>query len=49
MHAILKPLARMLVESGLKSVDVKAGCAKCGACSALATYERHQPELEAIA
>ncbi|WP_158817193.1 MSMEG_0568 family radical SAM protein [Methylocapsa sp. S129] len=49
MHAILKPLARMLIDGGLKSVDVKAGCAKCGACSALATYERHQPELEAIA
>lgn len=40
MDAILGPLARMLVESGLKAVDVKAGCAKCGACSALATYER---------
>jgi radical SAM protein (TIGR04043 family) len=40
MHTILKPLAKMLVESGLKSVDVKAGCAKCGACSALSSYER---------
>ena len=26
--------------SGLRAVDVKAGCAKCGACSALSTYER---------
>lgn len=33
MHSILKPL----VDGGLKSVDVKAGCAKCGACSALST------------
>ena len=49
MHAILKPLSRMLIDSGLKSLDVKAGCAKCGACSALSTYERRQPELEAIA
>ncbi|MDB5641442.1 MAG: hypothetical protein JWN07_759 [Hyphomicrobiales bacterium] len=40
MHAILQPLSRMLVESGLKAVDVKAGCAKCGACSALSTYEK---------
>lgn len=40
MNAILRPLARMLVEGGLKSVDVKAGCAKCGACSALSTFER---------
>jgi radical SAM protein (TIGR04043 family) len=42
MHSILRPLARMLVEGGLRSVDVKAGCAKCGACSALSTYERGQ-------
>jgi radical SAM protein (TIGR04043 family) len=40
MSSILGPLARMLVASGLKSTDAKAGCAKCGACSALATYER---------
>ena len=40
MASILGPLARMLVTSGLKSVDVKAGCAKCGACSALSSYER---------
>jgi radical SAM protein (TIGR04043 family) len=44
MHSILAPLAGMLVASGLTSVDVKAGCAKCGACSALATYERGQPQ-----
>jgi hypothetical protein len=30
----------MLLESGLKSSDIKAGCGKCGACSALSTYER---------
>ena len=40
MHEILQPLAAMLVEGGLKAADVKAGCAKCGACSALSTYER---------
>jgi radical SAM protein (TIGR04043 family) len=49
MHAILKPLARMLVDSGLRSLDVKAGCAKCGACSALSTYERGQARQEAYA
>jgi radical SAM protein (TIGR04043 family) len=49
MHAILEPLARMLAESGLASTNVKAGCAKCGACSALSTYERRQPALEALA
>jgi radical SAM protein (TIGR04043 family) len=42
MSSILAPLAGMLVAGGLRSVDVKAGCAKCGACSALSTYERGQ-------
>jgi radical SAM protein (TIGR04043 family) len=40
MHSVLQPLSRMLVEAGLKAEDIKAGCGKCGACSALATYER---------
>ncbi len=42
MQAVLRPLAAMLVRSGLRSEDVKAGCAKCGACSALSVYERAQ-------
>lgn len=40
MQSILAPLSRLLVESGLKAVDIKAGCGKCGACSALSSYER---------
>jgi radical SAM protein (TIGR04043 family) len=40
MHAILNPLAAMLAASGLRASDIKAGCGKCGACSALSTYER---------
>jgi len=40
MHEILAPLARMVLEGGLKATDIKAGCGKCGACSALSTYER---------
>ena len=40
MHELLQPLAAMLTRSGLRAVDIKAGCGKCGACSALATYER---------
>jgi radical SAM protein (TIGR04043 family) len=40
MHEILRPLALMLRAGGLKATDIKAGCGKCGACSALATYER---------
>ncbi|MFK8252484.1 MSMEG_0568 family radical SAM protein [Ancylobacter terrae] len=40
MNSILAPLSAMLVAGGLKAIDAKAGCAKCGACSALSTYER---------
>ena len=40
VHGILKPLAEMLVQAGLTAETSKAGCAKCGACSALSTYER---------
>ena len=40
MHEILRPLALMLRAAGLRATDIKAGCGKCGACSALATYER---------
>ena len=40
MHDILGPLARMLRAAGLQAADIKAGCGKCGACSALSTYER---------
>src|ERR1700744_1500831 len=34
------PLSDMLVAAGMKSSDIKAGCGKCGACSALSTYEK---------
>jgi radical SAM protein (TIGR04043 family) len=40
MHGILKPLALMLRSGGLQATDIKAGCGRCGACSALSTYER---------
>lgn len=40
MHAILQPLGAMLWAAGMRSESVKAGCAKCGACSALASYEK---------
>jgi hypothetical protein len=40
MHQILGSLALMLRAGGLKATDIKAGCGKCGACSALSTYER---------
>ncbi|WP_322791169.1 MSMEG_0568 family radical SAM protein [Bradyrhizobium prioriisuperbiae] len=40
MHGILQPLAAMLRSASLNSRDIKAGCGKCGACSALSTYEQ---------
>lgn len=40
MNTILAPLARMLRAGGLRAADIKAGCGRCGACSALSTYER---------
>jgi radical SAM protein (TIGR04043 family) len=39
MQSIFEPLGAMLKKAGLRSSDAKAGCAKCGACSALPSYE----------
>ncbi len=39
MRSILPTLGRMITASGLRSNEIKAGCGKCGACSALASYE----------
>lgn len=39
MQDILQALGAMLKQAGLRSADMKAGCAKCGACSALSNYE----------
>jgi radical SAM protein (TIGR04043 family) len=44
MDEILRPLALMLRAAGLRATDIKAGCGKCGACSALSTYERGAQE-----
>ena len=40
MHAILGNLASMLLKADLLATDIKAGCGKCGACSAQSTYEQ---------
>ncbi|GLS45658.1 radical SAM protein [Methylobacterium brachythecii] len=40
VHAILQPLSQMLERAGLRSTEIKAGCGRCGACSALSSYER---------
>ncbi|MEM7386841.1 MAG: MSMEG_0568 family radical SAM protein, partial [Verrucomicrobiota bacterium] len=43
MQSVLGPLGQMLSEAGMTSETVKAGCAKCGACSALSAFEK-KPE-----
>jgi radical SAM protein (TIGR04043 family) len=40
LHSILGPLSAMLQRSGLLATGIKAGCGKCGACSALSAYEK---------
>jgi radical SAM protein (TIGR04043 family) len=40
MRSILQPLGEMLSEAGMTSESVKAGCAKCAACSSLSTFEK---------
>jgi radical SAM protein (TIGR04043 family) len=49
MQGILEPLAGRLVAAGLTSQKVKSGCARCGACSSLKSFEDKlsaQPLLE---
>ena len=43
MHDILSELGPMLREAGMTRETVKAGCARCGACSALSAYEELRP------
>ncbi|GBQ81013.1 iron-molybdenum cofactor biosynthesis nitrogenase NifB [Gluconacetobacter johannae DSM 13595] len=39
MRAVLAPLGRMLRAADMRSSTIKAGCGRCGACSALSAYE----------
>lgn len=39
MVTLYQTVGSLLKQAGLSSQDVKAGCAKCGACSALSTFE----------
>ncbi len=45
MQSILAPLGDMLTQMNIHSSDVKAGCARCGACSSLSRYERNDAPL----
>ncbi|WP_010179477.1 MSMEG_0568 family radical SAM protein [Aquimarina agarilytica] len=40
MHGILDPLAEALVKAEMTSDTLESGCAKCGACSTLASFEK---------
>jgi len=40
MYALYEQVGRQLKQAGMTSESIKAGCAKCGACSALSTFER---------
>lgn len=40
MASVLEPIAEMLVDAGMTSDTLDAGCAKCGACSTLQSFER---------
>jgi biotin synthase-related radical SAM superfamily protein len=39
MSELYQQVAKLLHQSGMHSHDIKAGCAKCGACSALSVFE----------
>ena len=39
MYSIYERVGEMLNQAGMSSQDMKAGCAKCGACSAMSTFE----------
>ena len=39
MFTLYQQVAALLKQANLRSQDIKAGCAKCGACSALSTFE----------
>lgn len=39
MFALYQRVGALLKQSGMASTAMKAGCAKCGACSALSTFE----------
>ena len=43
LRSVLGPVGRWLSEAGMTSDTVKAGCAKCAACSTLSTFERPAP------
>ncbi|MEO1210792.1 MAG: MSMEG_0568 family radical SAM protein [Cyanobacteria bacterium J06638_20] len=44
MFALYQKVGALLKAAGMSSADMDAGCAKCGACSALSTFEKSAAE-----
>lgn len=42
MYAIYERVGKLLNDAGMSFQDIKAGCAKCGACSALSVFETQE-------
>lgn len=40
MFTLYEQIGKMLKQAGMSSTDMKAGCGKCGACSALSNFEK---------
>lgn len=40
MYHLYQRVGQLLKQAGMSSADINAGCAKCGACSALSTFEK---------
>jgi len=40
MFAVYQKVGALLKQAGMSSADINAGCAKCGACSALSSFEK---------
>ncbi|NJN03560.1 MAG: MSMEG_0568 family radical SAM protein [Leptolyngbyaceae cyanobacterium SL_1_1] len=40
MLTLYQQVGALLIQADMSSAEIKAGCAKCGACSALSTFER---------
>lgn len=39
MFTLYEQVGKLLKQAGMSAADIKAGCAKCGACSALSTFD----------
>ena len=48
MYAIYEKVGAMLNHAGMYSQDIKAGCAKCGACSALSSFENNTSQQPTV-